>query len=145
MPGPLPKSYKLKTRQRKPMAILPAEERPLKQAPRLFNRPEGWRDETKKWWSDVWHSPMASEFLRADVHPLYVVAVLVDAFYQKPTASLAAEIRLQCREFGIGGPLSRRRLEWETLKVDEATDKREINRSKRAKIINDPREVLEND
>jgi len=56
----------------------------------------------------------------------------------------AKEIRLLEREFGLT-PLSRRRLEWTVVQTEEAKDRREINRIKRAKVIDavDPRGVLD--
>ena len=47
------------------------------------------------------------------------------------------------REFGLT-PLSRRRLEWSVSQAEEAKDRHEQRRSKRATIIDgDPRKVLD--
>lgn len=67
---------------------------------------------TVQWWQDVWRSPMAPEFLQADIHGLYVLAELRDRFWREPSAALAAEIRQQEQRFGLS-PIDRRRLQWE--------------------------------
>ena len=67
---------------------------------------------TRRWWSDVWHSPMAAEFLKADLHQLYILAELVNRFWFRPTTALAAEIRQHRLAFGLT-PIDRRRLQWE--------------------------------
>ncbi|MBW1600885.1 hypothetical protein JJV70_01960 [Streptomyces sp. JJ66] len=73
---------------------------------------------------------MASEFVdgRVDVHGLYMLAVLVDDFWREPSASLAAEIRLQRQCFGLT-PIDRRRLQWE---IDRGEDASERTRKRRA-------------
>src|SRR5690348_3178359 len=58
-----------------------------------------WHPLTKAWWRDTWRSPMASEYLEADRHGLYLLAALVDQFWQTPTKELAAEIRQQRQHF----------------------------------------------
>jgi len=73
---------------------------------------------TYAWWHDVWHSPMAAEFLQADIHGLYRLAVLVDSFWLQPTKELAAEIRLQQTAYGLT-PIDRRRLQWEVERVEK--------------------------
>lgn len=49
---------------------------------------------------------------RQDVHHLLLLAVLIDDFWHAPTKELAAEIRLQRRDFGLT-VMSRRSLAWE--------------------------------
>jgi hypothetical protein len=71
-----------------------------------------WHPLTLLWWRDVWKSPMAAEYLQADKHGLYRLAVLVDAFWRSEDPRLASEIRLQGMNFGLT-PLDRRRLQWE--------------------------------
>lgn len=66
---------------------------------------------TSKWWATIWRSPMASRWLEADVEGLYLVAVLRNEFYQRPSPTLAAEIRQQEARFGLT-PIDRRRLDW---------------------------------
>jgi hypothetical protein len=97
---------------------------------------------TRLWWKDVWASPMAEEFLRADEHALLRLAVLVDLFWTEPSQKLAGEIRLQQQAFGLT-PLDRRRLEWQVVQTEEAVDRREQRRVRRATVIEDVRGVLE--
>jgi hypothetical protein len=74
-----------------------------------------WHELTGPWWEDVWSSPMAAEYLAADRHGLFRLAVLVDDYWLAGSPSarreLAGEIRLQGQAFGLT-PLDRRRLEW---------------------------------
>ena len=110
MQGPKPKSPATRQRRNKSAsaAVLPTGA--LGDAPTL---PKGrrWRAETKAWWADVWASPMASQFLQADVHALRRLAVLVNAFWVAPSTSMAGEIREQEARFGLT-PLDRWRLQW---------------------------------
>lgn len=66
---------------------------------------------------------MASEFVKADHHGLYVLVQLVDDFWSKPHPLLAAEIRQQRAVYGLT-PLDRRRLQWQ-IERDERDDARE--------------------
>jgi len=81
-----------------------------------------WHELTLAMWADVWRSPMAGEFVQADVHRLYAYAVLVDRFWLGEVEQ-AAEIRLQGQCFGLT-PLDRRRLQWEVEKVEQAQKRR---------------------
>jgi hypothetical protein len=81
-----------------------------------------WHWQTESWWRDVWASPMAPEYDDSDKHGLFILAVLVDGFWTKPTWTTAAEIRLQRQCFGLT-PIDRRRLQWEIEKVDEAQER----------------------
>lgn len=71
-----------------------------------------WHTMTVSWWEDIWASPMAPEFEDSDVHGLYALALLVNAFWIAPSTTLASEIRLQRQCFGLT-PIDRRRLQWE--------------------------------
>jgi hypothetical protein len=73
---------------------------------------------TLTWWKDVWKSPMAAEFLQADIHGLYRLAILIDAFWLEPTKEMAAEIRLQQTAYGLT-PIDRRRLQWEVERLEK--------------------------
>lgn len=70
---------------------------------------------------------MAPEFLKADRHGLFALAVLVDDFWtsdsRKERMQLMAEIRQQRVCFGLT-PIDRRRLQWEVGKVEQAAKKR---------------------
>ena len=132
MPGPIPKPAKMRQRVNKTStaATLSATS-PLIAAPALPDRGRPWHPMTVAWWSDavtgVWASPMAKEFDNSDVHGLYKLAALEDdfwtAFDPADRRAMAAEIRLQRQSFGLS-PIDRRRLQWEIVRVDDATKKR---------------------
>lgn len=96
-------------------------------APKLPTRK--WHPEARRWWKDIWASPMAPEYLDADQHALIRLAVLISDYWEakSPTArkELAGEIRLQQQAFGLT-PFDRRRLEWtiETTESAKAKGKR---------------------
>lgn len=106
---------------------------------------QSWHRQTKAWWKDIWASPMAPEFEASDVHGLFLLAVLVDAFWVEPSKELAAEIRLQRQCFGLS-PIDRRRLQWEIERAEEAesrTRKRRNDAVPRAEVGEaDPRRLL---
>ncbi len=146
-PQPKDKSIRQRRNASPSRANLPPEERPRKRAPSLPKRDDGskWNRMTRAWWHDIWNSPMAEEYLRADVHALYRLALLVDAYWTKPTAGMAAEIRLQQQAFGLT-PLDRRRLEWSIEQVEAAQSRVEARKkSKRVKREDDPRDALKHD
>lgn len=129
MRGPIPKDPRLRQRRNRVATAavlreLPRSER--RRTPSLPKRSDGqaWHPLTKTWWRDIWRSPMAAEYLRADLHGLYRLAMLVDRFWLDPKPTLAAEIRLQQTCFGLT-PLDRMRLRWEVERVEEATRKRQ--------------------
>lgn len=112
--------------------------------PSLFKREAGaaWHRMTRAWWRDVWHSPMASQYVQADIHGLYRLAVLIDQFWSDPTKELAAEIRLQQQAFGLS-PIDRRRLEWSIEEVEGANTKRRQRAVETATdVLDDARLVL---
>ena len=146
MPGPLPKDNMLRQRRNKATtrATLTATEEQRKRAPSLPKRAEGleWHPLTRAWWRDIWRSPMAAEYLSADVHALYRLAVLVDQFWVSPSKELAAEIRLQQQAYGLS-PLDRRRLEWTVGQAEEAATRRQQRKVRQAQDGElDPRQVL---
>lgn len=151
MPGPMPKPAALRQRRNKTStaATLVATSAPRSRAPRLPERKDGegaplpWQAMTRAWWRAVWRSPMASEFLDADVHALFRLAVLVDQFWTEPSRELAAEIRLQQQCFGLT-PIDRRRLQWTVDRGEAASVRTEQRRIRRvqADSSKDPREVL---
>lgn len=117
-----------------------------RQAPDLPELHEdGWHPMTIRWWIDVWSSPMADEYLVADEHGLYRLAVLVNDFWRRPTKDVAAEIRLQEQRYGLS-PLDRRRLEWTVEQATEAKDRgrqrRERQGVKQPSKADDPRRAF---
>lgn len=133
--------------------MLPAEREPrqLSKTPYLpacpnrgdDGKPGKWHKMARRWWRDVWSSPMSCEFLRADEPALLRLVVLVDQFWKTGKLDVAREIRMLEREFGLT-PLSRRRLEWSVAQAEESKDKMEQRRFRRAKTIDgDPRAILD--
>lgn len=121
MRGPSPKDPRVRQRKNVPATsalldhLLDQDEPATAVArPELPEREEterAWHRRTVAWWASVWSSPMARRYLDADVHGLLMAAELVDQFWYKPTASLAAELRRQLEQFGLS-VMSRRRLDW---------------------------------
>ena len=126
-------------------ACLSADDASRKRAPRLPKRGENekpWHAMTRSWWRDCWHSPLAREYLRVDIHGLYRLAMLIDQFWYEPKATLAAEIRLQQQAFGQS-PIDRRRLQWEVGRVEIANVQSQQRRIRQAQDSGvDPREAL---
>lgn len=149
MPPP-PKHPSLRARRNREVtrANLPAG-KPFTPGPLPVRLEDGvpvlWHERTKAWWENVWSSPMAGEYLESDRDGLLRVAELVDAFNWHPTASLAAEIRMQEQRFGLS-PIDRRRLQWEVNRGEEAEDERKKRQGRAATKAKprkaDPRKVL---
>lgn len=139
MPGPPPKAAGERRRRNKVagsrvLAVVSSDEVEI---PSLLL--DGAHPMTVSWWRDIWSSPMSSEFDRSDIHGLLILAVLVDAFWRKPSRELAGEIRLQRQAFGLT-PLDRRRLQWEIDRGDEAVERTAARaKAKRPKAVKDPR------
>lgn len=101
-----------------------------------------WHPFVLAWWQDVWASPMAVEFLKADTHGLFVLAELRDQFWRTGDRELAAEIRLQEQRFGLSS-LDRRRLQWEVERVEQARKGRRTDSpDKKKRPVVDPRRFL---
>lgn len=109
-----------------------------------------WHPMTKVWWKDIWESPMAPEFVKADNHGLFQLAMLTNDFWKAESpsqrSSLAAEMRQQGQRFGLS-PIDRRRLQWEIEKTEDAIARGAEKRSKPAPKpvptgVADPRSVL---
>ncbi len=133
----MPKRPELRQRRNKAVtrAVLPAGGGALEK-PRLPACPnEGpWHAMAKRWWAEVWDSPMAFEFLGGDVPALFRLAALVDRFWKTGALAVASEIRLLEREFGLT-PLSRRRLEWQVAAAEDAKDKHERRRVRLVRAV----------
>lgn len=120
-PPPKPAGQRQRRNRTTTAARFETDERPIDEAPELGVHPidgELWHHRTVEFWAEVWDSPMADEFLRADVDGLLALAALVDAFW-KGNYGLAAEIRLQRQCFGLT-PIDRRRLQWEVVRTERA-------------------------
>lgn len=112
----------------------------------------GWHPLVLEWWASVWRSPMASEFLDADMRGgLFLLADLHQIRWTvrdkpKELAAVAAEIRLQEVRFGLS-PVDRRRLQWVVEQGEEAAEKTQARqKAKRAPVpaapADDPRRGL---
>lgn len=82
-----------------------------------------WHENTKMFWRVIWASPIAREWVDADVPDLVALAQLVDVFWKaapvdQPKAH--SEVRMAQQQFGLT-PMSRRQLQWEVRKVEGAT------------------------
>lgn len=113
--------------------VAPGEERPVpelqpEERENSVGDPIGWLPITRRWWQDLWTSPMASEYTSADYWQLLVLADLQDRFWRSPSKDLAGEIRLQRQAFGLT-PYDRRRLEWT---IEEAEDKKAAGARRRS-------------
>lgn len=152
MPGPAPKDPNVRQRRNKASTATILEDSPRRRrkAPELPQRnvteeDDGtWDPRTVAFWQDVWASPMAAEYLDADVHGLYILAELVESFWRRPSFVLAAEIRQQRQCFGLS-PIDRRRLQWTVQKIEEGQRRRSTNPSapSRRRHEGDPRGVLQ--
>jgi len=107
-PLPKPPHLRQRTNRAATAATLPYQP-PITRRPPLPERGRDWHPRTRAWWRSLWESPAAAKFLRSDVDELYILAELVDRFWEAPSTALAAEIRQQHRCFGLD-PLSRQRL-----------------------------------
>lgn len=145
MPSPIPKPAELRQRRNKPKSHATLISDGTIEKPRLPACPDpeaGWHNMARRFWADVWDSPMHHEFLLGDLPSLFRLAVLVDRFWKDGSLSVATEIRLMEREFGLT-PLSRRRLEWQVVQTEEGKSKFEEKRLKKVQVIEgDPRDIL---
>ena len=142
MPGPAPKHASVRARRNRTSTAATLSVVHSVEAPEL--PPGEWHAMTEAWWRDVWASPMAPEYDDSDRHGLFILAALVDAFWEAPSQVLAAEIRLQRAAFGLS-PIDRRKLQWEIEKADEAAERGTRRRAAAPKAVtkaNDPRGVL---
>lgn len=123
MPGPPPKNPATRQRRNRTTtaAKLPAGPSRIR-APKLPDREGGWHELVTAAWRDWWASPMAREWVKADVVGLFVLAELLQQFYETGDAKLAAEIRQQRQAYGLT-PLDRRRLQWEIERAEDAAER----------------------
>lgn len=160
MPSPIPKPAHLRQRRNKPVneaTLLSPEASADNEVPSLPDREpdadgkvQEWHPKVVEWWSSIWRSPMASEFLDADMKGgLYLLADLHQARWEarddgKTLTALAAEIRLQEVRFGLS-PIDRSRLRWTIEQGETAAERTEARRegkAPKAPKAKDPRAVL---
>jgi len=90
---------------------------PLPRGPR-------WYAQVRDWWERAWSSPMVPEWTDSDVDTMYLAAKLMQQFWKPDTSpstckALAGEIRQLLAQCGLT-PMSRRSLQWEIERAEEA-------------------------
>ncbi|ATS93084.1 hypothetical protein SEA_PATIO_2 [Gordonia phage Patio] len=95
-----------------------------------------WPEPVKRWWNDIWSSPMSNEFVHSDIHGLYLACfymaqVLNPALKMSDRISASKAYETQVRNFGLN-PMSRRTLQWEIERSEEAKAKGEARRKREA-------------
>jgi hypothetical protein len=152
MRGPSPKPAHLRQRANRATthATLPSVEASARnKVPALYKRDkvtERWHPRVVAWWNAIWKSPMASEWLEADVLGLvYRTAELQQDFWTADEAQgrVAVETRIAKNEERLGlSPIDRRRLQWEIEKGDQAAERTSKRRQHKEASSKDPREAL---
>lgn len=139
-PAPKPAHLRQRTNKKAGNATISADE--SQEIPPIPN-PDGreWHPLTVAAWSNAWKSAMASQWLETDADALGRVALLWDQFYNRPSAGVMAEIRLQEQRFGLS-PLDRSRLQWEVNRGDEADRKLRQREQPAKRPSGDPRALL---
>lgn len=99
---------------------------PLPKGPR-------WYAQVRDWWTRAWSSPMVPEWTDSDVDTMYLAAKLMQQFWKPDTSAstckaLAGEIRQLLGTCGLT-PMSRRALQWEIERAEEAQAKTEARRA----------------
>lgn len=94
--------------------------------PELLPKEVEWHSMTRRWWRELWKSPMATEYRETDLQGLYQVALLVQDFWTAKDSKSRNEARLRIEkaeaDFGLT-PLARRRLEWQVETTEDAKAK----------------------
>ncbi|WGH22008.1 terminase small subunit [Gordonia phage MerCougar] len=93
-----------------------------------------WPKPVLAWWNDIWSSPMSAEFQDSDIHGLYLACfylsqVLNPFLKMSDRISASKAYETQVRNFGLN-PMSRRTLQWEIERTEEAQDRGRKRRSK---------------
>lgn len=83
-----------------------------------------WSPAVIRWWESIWSSPMSNEYHEADIHQLYLACFYLQQTlnpFAKITERLAAakQHEAQVARFGLN-PMSRRSLQWEIERSEEA-------------------------
>lgn len=112
-PGPLPKADQDRRRRNAPTferVELPASGR-RGRPPKIRSARTVFTSVVEEWWRDLWASPMATQFLPADIHTLSRLAELKDDYAVEPNVKLLTEIKQLEDRYGLN-PKSRRELRW---------------------------------
>ena len=136
-PAPKPRNLRARTNKKSEAAELTHATAPVR-IPAMPNPDKRkWHALTKRWWKDVWQSPMAARFLHTDTDGLGRLGVLIDNFY-KGDFALAGEIRLQEARWGLT-PLDRNRMDWS---IASAAESKPIQQAPNRESATDPRKTL---
>jgi hypothetical protein len=121
---PLPKDPKIRQRRNRAPTAAALAASPAARSRALPVRDDGkdWHPQAVAVWTEAWASPMADEYLEADVPGLILLVHLTHEYYGRPSGNLAAEIRQQRLSYGLD-PMARRRLQWEVARAESATRK----------------------
>lgn len=135
---PLPKPPGQRVRQGTTQAswrtLPPAK--PFKR-PALPKRKTAWLASTRKWWSALWDSPMATTFLEADLPALFRLAEMIElrARGELGASETIAMTALEDR-FGLN-PKARRALQWEITQAEAARPRETPERVPHLKVVRD--------
>lgn len=124
--------------------------------PKIPPLPTGtrWNQQVRDWWKRAWSSPMVPEWTDSDIDGLYLVAKMMQQFWDPDTSpntckALAGEIRQLLSVCGLT-PMSRRSLQWEIDRGEAAAASTTARRSgstapaKKAAARPDPRAARAN-
>lgn len=105
-----------------------------------------WHPAVVDFWQSAWASPMPQEWTESDRHNVLLAARAMHAAWDpdsSPTARSAAmaECRLILRECGLT-PMSRRSLQIEIARAEDATERREVRQTVRKPAKADPRDFI---
>ncbi len=137
MPGPAPTDPSVRARRNKASTRSTLSADHDIETPPL---PEGiaWHSLTQQWWDDIWSSPMAPEYIHADINGLFRVAMLYNDFWLAETHKERAEIqvRLEKADADYGtNPMARRRLEWQIEATEDSKAKGKKRRGGDAPVL----------
>ncbi|MBU8830842.1 hypothetical protein KL858_15465 [Mycolicibacterium goodii] len=95
-----------------------------------------WYPVVRAWWKRVWSSPMVPEWTESDQDALYLAARLQQQFWDPETKDstrnqTSAEIRQIMQQCGLT-PMSRRSLQWEIERVEDAQARSAERKAKKA-------------
>lgn len=82
-----------------------------------------WHPMVKRWWADIWASPMAPEYVDSDINGLFRVAMLHNDFWNAETAKERAEVQVRLEKADVDygtNPMARRRLEWQIETTEDS-------------------------
>jgi hypothetical protein len=100
----------------------------------LDPNPPQWSPAVIKWWDTIWQSPMSNEYHESDTQQLHLACFYLHQTtnpYIKMAERLAAAAKYEScvRNFGLS-PMSRRSLQWEIERVNEAQGKNRRRRQR---------------